>query len=200
MRKGGKERTRSRGWATAIYRDARNFLVNAHVNRHVAYALCRVYSAGCTAVRGAGERETMKNARATIYYLRVQVTTAEQAQSLSLLLSLSLLVSHLCVLLQLERRSSETASGLLNNSLCGLVERCVCTCIDAGLFREIASARCHPPRVTVVETLFRCTVAVFRFLLAESPPSIHSDDREKPRKAIYGNCNAIVAAKGRRCI
>lgn len=138
------ERTQPRGWATAIYRDARNFLVNAHVNRHVAYALrirCIPHTGGCTAERGAGKRETMKNARATIYYLRVQVTTAEQAQSLlSLSPRLPLLVSHLCVLLQLERRSSETASGLLNNSLCGLAGRCVCTCIDAGLFREIASA------------------------------------------------------------
>jgi len=93
-RKRAGERTRWRGWATAIYRDARNFLVNAHVNRHVAYALCTVYSASCTAERGARGRrghETMKNARATIYYLRVQVTTAEQAQSLpSLPLPLSL--------------------------------------------------------------------------------------------------------------
>lgn len=48
------------------------------------------YSASCTTAEGGAARrggaggghETMKNARAAIYYLRVQVTTAERAQSL----------------------------------------------------------------------------------------------------------------------
>jgi len=195
--KRGRKREREkdgRGWATAIYRDARNFLVNAHVNRHVAYALCTVYSASCTTERGAarGTRDNEKCTRHDILLARPSYNCRAGSISLSLFslflssrlyLSFSSspsfsfschpLVSHLCVLLQLERGSSETVSGLLNNSLCGLAERCVCTCIDAGLFREIASARYHPPRVTMVETLFRCTAAAvavaFRFLLVESP-------------------------------
>jgi len=105
--RGGRSPWRGRGWAagdgegkrcgsarrrptrTYVCGDARNFLVNAHVKRHVVYALRapRIPRAAPhegaprrgAARRAWGEHETMKNARAAIYYLRVvQVTTAER--------------------------------------------------------------------------------------------------------------------------
>jgi len=197
--RGGRSPWRGRGWAagdgegkrcgsarrrptrTYVCGDARNFLVNAHVKRHVVYALRapRIPRAAPhegaprrgAARRAWGEHETMKNARAAIYYLRVvQVTTAERETERGRAGSISpfsppppprspapLFSSpnpgfplRLVSLMRppLARSSGkQRASGLLNNSLCGLTERerererkrCVCTCIDARLFREIAS-------------------------------------------------------------
>lgn len=72
---------------------------------HTSTGTSRMHSARCipraapqSAARNGGH-ETMKNARATIYYLRVQVTTAEQAQSLSLSLYLSFSLSSLFLFL-----------------------------------------------------------------------------------------------------
>jgi len=170
---------------------------------HTSTGMSRMHSErcvprACTAEREARGRDArqwkMHAPRYTTCASKLQLQSADSV-SFSLSLSLFLFFFRLSLLVslmrppprpRLERGSSETASGLLNNSLCGLAERCVCTCIDAGLFREIANARCHPPRVTTAETLFRCNIAAaFRSRLVKSPfPSLRSDDwRREPRKA-----------------
>lgn len=80
------ERKLRGGWATAIYRDARNFLVNAHVNRHVVYALrtrLRIPHRSKGAARCGAGRETMKNARAARYTTCASKLQLQRAGSIS---------------------------------------------------------------------------------------------------------------------
>lgn len=122
---------------------------------HTSTGMSRMHSErcvprACTAERGAGgeTRDNEKCTRRDILLARPSYNCRVRTRSLSFsfFFCLSLLVSlmHPPPRPRLERGSSETASGLLNNSLCGLAERCVCTCIDAGYFAKLPALGAIP--------------------------------------------------------
>lgn len=170
---------------------------------HTSTGMSRMHSAVPRAApqsAGRGERGGGGDARQWKMHAPRYTTCASKLQlqrAAGLGLSLSPFFFRLSLLVSLIRppprrsRVRLVGNGLLNNSLCGLAGRCVCACIDAGLFREIARAlRCHPPRVTTAETLFRCiaaTAAFFRFRLVETAPlslfvSVPMTARGTPKK------------------